>query len=106
MDLKIRDGLNACFGILKITNESVEKIKADASKSFQELSAKGATDNSEFASRLRSLAEKVLDAYTSVSNEFERGYKDVRVKFSEAAEHLTTSGKKEEAPVSRKKAAA
>ncbi|AYV56799.1 phasin-related domain-containing protein [Leptospira kmetyi] len=106
MDQQIKDGLNACFGILKIANESVAKFKANTNSIFENLRAKGADDNSEFAVRIRDLADKTFNAYSDVFNRFEKEYKEIRGKFSETAEHLIPSVKKEETPVSRRKAAA
>ncbi|PJZ57730.1 phasin-related domain-containing protein [Leptospira barantonii] len=106
MDQQIKDGLNACFGILRIVRENITKVKTNTDSIFKELSSKGASDNSEFAIRLRDFVDRLLSEYSSVSNQVEKGYKEIRGKFSETAEHLMTSNKKEEMPISRKKVAA
>ncbi|TGL81440.1 phasin-related domain-containing protein [Leptospira yasudae] len=106
MDQQIRDGLNAGFGVLKIGREQIESLKQSLNKNFQDLVAKGAADNSESVMRLREFVDTIFKRYSGLASQAEKGYEDVRSKFSEVVDQFTSSKPKKSPQASMKKTAA
>ncbi|EPG65348.1 chemotaxis protein [Leptospira wolffii] len=94
MEKQILDILNAGLGIVKSGQEGLEKAKADFTKSFQELAAKGAADNSESSVRVREFVDKFLNEAKEVSTAATKTYEDTRVKFLDVYNQIVEEAKK------------
>ncbi len=94
MEKQILDILNAGLGIVKSGQEGLEKAKADLTKSFNELSAKGASDNSEASVRVREFVDKFLNETKEVTTVVNKTYEDTRAKVLEAYTQLVEEAKK------------
>ncbi|PJZ71324.1 chemotaxis protein [Leptospira perolatii] len=94
MEKQILDILNAGLGVLKTGQEGLEKAKAEFNKSFQELAAKGAADNSEASVRVREFVDKLLNEAKELSTAAGKSYEDARVKIVEQYNKVTEEVKK------------
>ncbi|EQA46045.1 hypothetical protein LEP1GSC050_2989 [Leptospira broomii serovar Hurstbridge str. 5399] len=94
MEKQILDVLNAGLGIVKTGQEGLEKAKAEFTKSFQELAAKGAADNSESSVRVREFVDKLLNEAKELTTAAGKGYEDTRVKVLEKYNQLVEEAKK------------
>ncbi|TGK11443.1 chemotaxis protein [Leptospira fletcheri] len=94
MEKQILDILNAGLGIVKTGQEGLEKAKAEFTKSFQDLAAKGAADNSESSVRVREFVDKFLNEAKELTTAAGKSYEDVRVKVLERYNQLVEEAKK------------
>ncbi|EPG73432.1 hypothetical protein LEP1GSC058_3008 [Leptospira fainei serovar Hurstbridge str. BUT 6] len=94
MEKQILDVLNAGLGIVKTGQEGLEKAKAEFTKSFQELAAKGAADNSESSVRVREFVDKFLNEAKELTTAAGKGYEDTRAKILEKYNQLVDEAKK------------
>ncbi|TGK01384.1 chemotaxis protein [Leptospira langatensis] len=94
MEKQILDILNAGLGIVKSGQEGLEKAKADFTKSFQELAAKGASDNSEASVRVREFVDKFLNEAKELTTAANKTYEDSRAKALEIYSQIVEEAKK------------
>ncbi|TGK07435.1 chemotaxis protein [Leptospira semungkisensis] len=94
MEKQILDILNAGLGLVKSGQEGLDKAKADFTKSFQELAAKGASDNSEASVRVREFVDKFLNEAKELTTAANKTYEDTRAKALEIYSQVVEEAKK------------
>ncbi len=94
MEKQILDVLNAGLGLVKSGQEGLDKAKAEFTKSFQELAAKGASDNSEASVRVREFVDKFLNEAKELSTAATKTYEDSRAKALEVYNQIAEEAKK------------
>ena len=60
--INFQDILNAGIGLVRASDEAVQKAVVEAQKSFEDLKNKGASDNSDAAIRVRQVLADALRA--------------------------------------------
>jgi hypothetical protein len=89
MEKQIMDILNAGIGLLQSGKDGVEKAKVELEKTYSELTAKGAQDTSEAATKVRESLDKMLvdiKDFTSVAG---KNYEETRSKIIENYNKIT-----------------
>lgn len=94
MEKQLLDILNAGIGLLKSGQEGLDKAKVDLEKTYGELVAKGAADNSEGSVKIRESVDKLLNEIKEVSTVAGKNYEETRGKIVEKYNQISEEIKK------------
>lgn len=83
MEKQIMDILNAGLGILRSGQEGLDKAKVDLEKAYNDLVAKGSSDNSDSAVKIRESVDKLLNDVKELTSVAGKSYEETRAKIIE-----------------------
>ena len=76
LDKILNDVLNAGIALFRTGEQTLNKTISDLQKSFDELKARGASDTSEEAQKLRSQLDEIIKNTDALRNKAEESYKE------------------------------
>lgn len=88
MEKILMDIVNAGIAVFKSGEEKLKTTLADLEKVYEELKAKGETDNSENAQKLRDLLSKTINDSKAAINQANTSYEDVLKTVNESYTNL------------------